>query len=88
MNLEFSRQIFEKYYISYLMKIFPVGTVLFRADRRIDLKKLIVAFRNSAKEPKQDITRGMTVGPLDVPVLLQSFFHLQNKKKAKISNGE
>ena len=67
------------------MKIFPVKTVLFRADRRTDLKKLIVAFHNFAKVPKKDITRGKTVGPLEDPVLLQSLFHLQNKK-AKISN--
>jgi len=34
------------------MKICPVGTELFRADRRTDLKKLIVAFRNFANAPK------------------------------------
>jgi len=30
------------------MKIRPVGTELFRADRRTDMTKLIVAFRNYA----------------------------------------
>jgi len=36
MNLEFFRQIFEKYSISNFMKIRPVGAKLFHADRRTD----------------------------------------------------
>ena len=73
------------------MNIFPVGTALFRADRRrdrrTDLEKLIVVFRNFANAHKQDITRGTTVGPLGVPVLLQSFFHLQIKKRLQFQTG-
>jgi len=34
------------------VKIRPVGVELFQADRRTDMKKLIVAFRNFAKAPK------------------------------------
>ena len=36
------------------MKIRPVGAELFHANGRTDLTKLIVAFRNFAKEPKND----------------------------------
>jgi hypothetical protein len=34
------------------MKIRPVGAELFNADRRTDMTKLIVAFRNFANAPK------------------------------------
>jgi hypothetical protein len=34
------------------MKIRPVGAELFHADRRTDMTKLIVAFRNFANAPK------------------------------------
>ena len=37
------------------MKIRPVGTELYHADRRTDMAKLIVAFRGFAKEPKDDL---------------------------------
>jgi hypothetical protein len=75
------------------MKIFAVGTVFFCADRwrdrRTGLKKLIVAFRYFAKAPKKDIIRGITVGPLDVPVLLHYIVSsIYRIKKAKISNRE
>jgi hypothetical protein len=33
------------------MKIRQVGAVMFHADGRTDMMKLIVAFRNSANEP-------------------------------------
>jgi hypothetical protein len=33
------------------MKIRPVGAELFRTDRRMDMTKLTVAFRNFAKAP-------------------------------------
>jgi len=57
MKLEYSQQNFEKYSkISNFTKILPVGAELFRADRRTDVTKLIVAFRNSAKEPKIPIS--------------------------------
>jgi len=49
MNLEFSRQIFEKF-----VKIRQVGEELFHADRRTEVKKLIVAFRNFTNAPKED----------------------------------
>ena len=51
MKLELSQQIFEKTQISSFIKIRSVGTELFHEDRRTDLK-LIVAFRNCAKAPK------------------------------------
>jgi hypothetical protein len=48
MKLEFSRQIFEKFQISNLIKIRPLGAELFQADGRTDKRKdmaqLIVAF--------------------------------------------
>jgi hypothetical protein len=34
------------------MKIRPVGAELFDVDRRTDMTKLTVAFRNSANAPK------------------------------------
>ena len=36
------------------MKIRPVGALLFQADGRTDMTKIIVTFRNFAKEPKND----------------------------------
>ena len=52
MKLEFSRQIFKKAQISNLIKIRPVGAELFhaggRTDRRTDMTKLTIAFRNFA----------------------------------------
>jgi hypothetical protein len=38
--------------IQNFMKIRPVGAELFHADGRTDMTKLIVAFRNFAKGPK------------------------------------
>jgi hypothetical protein len=37
------------------MKIRPVGTELYHADRQTDMTKLIIAFRSFAKEPKYDL---------------------------------
>ena len=34
------------------MKIRPVGAELFHADRRTDITKLVVAFRNVANAPR------------------------------------
>ena len=52
-KLEFSRQILEKNpQISNFMKIRPVGTEFFHADRWTYMTKLIVAFRNFANAPK------------------------------------
>jgi hypothetical protein len=35
------------------MKILSVGAELFHADRRTDMTKLIIAFRNFSNEPKK-----------------------------------
>jgi len=40
------------------MKILPVEAELFHADRRTDMTKLIVAFRNFANAPKKDLWSG------------------------------
>jgi len=56
MKFEFSREILEKYSNINVMKIRPVQVELFhverRRDGRTDVTKLIVAFRNFAKGPK------------------------------------
>ena len=59
MKIEFSCQIFEKKaQISNVITLRPVGYELFHADGQtrtngqMDMTKLIVAFRNSAKAPK------------------------------------
>jgi hypothetical protein len=46
---EHNLQIFEKSLSTKGMKILPMGTELFQADRHTDVKKLIVAFPNFAK---------------------------------------
>ena len=56
MKLEFSRQIFEKTLKApNFIKIRPVGVELFHAERRTDMKKLIVAFSNIANAPENGI---------------------------------
>jgi len=50
MKLKCSGQIFEK--CSNIMKILPMGAELFHADGQTDMTKLIVAFRNFVKAPK------------------------------------
>ena len=56
MKFEFSRQIFEKYLISNIMEIRPLGAELSMwTDGRTGMTKLIVAFRNLASEPKNGI---------------------------------
>jgi hypothetical protein len=52
MELEFSRQIFEKFQIKHLMKIRLVEAELFHTDGRTDTTKLTVAFRNLVKSPE------------------------------------
>ena len=61
-KLEFSRQIFEKKaQISSLIKIRPVRPELFYADGRMDIRKLIVAFRNFANAPKNyEVSHSLT----------------------------
>jgi hypothetical protein len=53
MKFEFSRQIFEKTQIPNFMKISAVSAESFHADRRTDVTKLTVAFRNFANVPKK-----------------------------------
>jgi hypothetical protein len=57
MKLEFSRQVFEKYSNVKFHEIPPVGVELFHADARTDghtdMTKLIIAFRNFVKAPKE-----------------------------------
>jgi hypothetical protein len=43
--------------IPNFMKILPVGTELFYADGRTDMTKLIIAFRNFAKAPYNNIEK-------------------------------
>ena len=53
MKLEVSLQIFEKELkISNFFKIRLVGAEFFHADGQTDMTKLIVAFRNFARAPK------------------------------------
>jgi hypothetical protein len=52
----FSTYFLKKAQISSLIKIGPVGPELFHADRRTDITKLIVAFRNFAHTPKNVMT--------------------------------
>jgi len=54
MKIVFSRRIVEKY--SNFMKIRLMGVELFHADGRRDITKLIVAFRDFAKSPKNELS--------------------------------
>ena len=61
MKLEFSRQIIEKYSNikfhenpSIGSRAVPCGRMSRRKDRRRDMMKLILAFRNFAKAPKMN----------------------------------
>jgi hypothetical protein len=60
MKLEFSRQIFEKAQISSFIKILPMGAELLDADRKTDMTKLTVAFRNFANVPNKEKFRFMS----------------------------
>jgi hypothetical protein len=55
MKLVSSLQVFgrKKAQISNFIKIRPVGTELFLADRRTDMTKAVVAFRNFTDAPKK-----------------------------------
>jgi len=52
MKTEFSGQILDKYSNAKLLENPPVVAELFHADRRTDMMKLIVAFRNFVNAPK------------------------------------
>jgi hypothetical protein len=49
------------------MKIFPIGTELFRADRQTDMTKLIVAFCNFANAPKNGMHKALSTWTIDIP---------------------
>jgi len=52
-KLEFLRQIFEKFQnVTLYENVFSWKAELFHADRRTDMTKLIVAFRNFAQASK------------------------------------
>ena len=55
MKLDFLRHISKKAQISNFIKIRPVGTELYHADRRTDMTKLTVAFRNFANKPENEL---------------------------------
>ena len=52
-NLAFLDSFWRNAQISNFMKIRPVGAELFHADRRTDVTKIIVAFRNFANASKK-----------------------------------
>jgi len=52
MKLELSRKFVKNTQMSSFMRVYPVGAVFFHADRRTVMTKLVVAFRNFAKAPK------------------------------------
>jgi len=52
MTLEFSRQSFEQYSYIKFHENPSVATEMFQANRRSDMTKLMVAFRNFANSPK------------------------------------
>ena len=60
-NFQFSRQIFENTHISNFVTIRLVGVEFFhvngQTDRRTDMTKLIVTFRNSANVLKKDVVK-------------------------------
>jgi len=70
MKLEFSRHIFETKQMSNFMKIRPVGADLFHADRRIDMTKLMVAFRNFANAPKNSLSYDTQAHKILIPTKL------------------
>ena len=64
MNLEFSRQIFEKNtQISNFMKIRSVGAKMFHADGRNDMSKLRVALRNFTESPRKKLLNSVLDPP-------------------------
>ena len=73
MKLEFSRQIFEKFSSIEKMKTLPVEAELFHADRRTDMRKLIIAFRNFTNAPKT------TVCKVKRDIVIHSQLHIQER---------
>ena len=80
MKLKFSRHIFEEYSISNFIKIRPVGALLFYADGQTDgqtgMAKLMVALRNSAKQPNKPEAYHIRGGSLKT----QTQFIVSNKR--------
>jgi hypothetical protein len=60
MKLEFSRQIFEKSRNTKFHENHLVGAELFHADRRTEITKLIVTFRNFVKANQLMLYRQVT----------------------------
>jgi hypothetical protein len=54
MELEFSLQLFEKYWTTKFYENCPVGADLFQVNEQTDMR-LIVAFRNFANAPKNKL---------------------------------
>jgi hypothetical protein len=52
MKFEFSGQILKNFHVQVFTKICPVETELFHADGQTDVLKVMAAFRNFAKQPK------------------------------------
>ena len=57
------------------MKILPVGAELFRTDGQTDMTKLIVAFRNFANAPKEEVhdLKYLTLSACEIFLLFELF---------------
>jgi hypothetical protein len=84
MKLEVSRQFFEKYSIPNIVKIRPEGAELFHADKRTEMTKLIVSFRNFANAPKYPLPTSHYVYAT-IKVLTQAL--LKNQVQAILENA-
>jgi hypothetical protein len=83
MKLEFSLQFFEKYSIPNFIKIRPVGAELFYVDRRTEMTKLIVSFRNFANASKHPLPTSHYIYAR-IKVLTQAL--LKNQVQAILEN--
>ena len=70
------------------MKICPVGAELFHADRRTDMTKLIAAFHDLAKAPKNDCMKcGHRRYPCSSTVCVASFVQPFHSHSHLLSEG-
>jgi hypothetical protein len=83
MRLEFSRQIFEKKKKAQISSFIKIRqwepSCSMRTDKRTDMTKLIVAFRNFEKEPKKlkknrEAIQGKYTAIADIPIYRDSGF--------------